>query len=221
VNDLGIDECRRRSTAPSGDQQDVECDLKPRADQLQKRIDQLKVETSDQRRLAFENQQRNAFALSLGVEISACKSVRRRSSLDVGVGIWKVLDDDSPYANDRMTTAKTAYTVRLFDWLDYSTSVGVFWVTSSRYDAVRGIYFEPARLGVHAPSSWSTLSFSNPKRIAAIPVLVWGPAVFPNGFRANAFGAPQPERIKGEAIYKNFAVFFSVHPADRRPKNTP
>jgi hypothetical protein len=219
MNDLGVDECRRRSAAPPGSQQDVECDLKPRTDQLQKRIDQLRTETSSQKQLAFEKEQKNAFALSLGVEISACKEVRRRSSLDVGVGIWKVLDDSSPYADDRMTTAKTAYTVRLFDWLDYSTSIGAFWITSSNYEAVRGVYFEPARLALHAPSSWSMLPFSNPKRIAAIPVLVWGPVVFPNGFKANAFGTPQPERIKGEAIYKNFAVFFSVHPAARK-RNT-
>jgi hypothetical protein len=167
------------------------------------------------------NQQRAAFALSLGVIFSACREdMARRSSIDVETGFWQVLDDDSQYEGDRLSTAKVAYTLRLFDVLDYSVGAGVFWITSRRYDAVRGVYFEPGRLYLHAPESWSTLPFKTNvlKRILAIPVFSAATVLFPNGFRENAFG--DNERIRGELV-PSFSVFANVRPAKRRSTGTP
>jgi hypothetical protein len=166
---------------------------------------------------------------SAGVTYSACpleRDLHRHGSINMNFRLLETYDNRGhQYAggNDiRLATLVPTIGWRPLygladgwaDWVDVSAGAGVYWLTSdgSRpggFDPLTGVIFEPMRLDMHAPTA-VTKKWGIWGALIGAPTLRFGLAIFPAGFKANAFGTTetpeQAERIAGEWVH-HWAIF--------------
>lgn len=169
----------------------------------------------------------NIAAGSTGVFWSACSNDKtRRSSLDLGVSLWKTKNTDTLYAGNhpiRLTTVMASYSWRIFedpryDLLDAGFGGGAYFFTSQGFDSFRGLIVQPFRLDLHGPSLWSSYSLGDgtlrtAARAASLVTFRYGALTFPSGFEADAFAATgdKAHRIHAE-LNQTWSVFFNLKP---------
>jgi hypothetical protein len=161
---------------------------------------------------------------AMGVIWAACPDEKiRRASIDLGVGIWRAAGETG-YAGGRaitLTTLVPSFSWRVFsdpryDFLDAAIGAGVYWFTSPGFTSFSGVILEPGRLDVHAPSSWSSKPFKNPKRWAALPTFRVGLLVFPGGFERNVFAATGQKAVRIPAeLTRAYSLFLNLEPLVR------
>jgi hypothetical protein len=169
--------------------------------------------------------------LSGGVTYSACavrEGQKRRASLDLGFRFLRFTDvaDSNRFAGGNeiaLTTLVPSFSWRVFsdrrfDVVDAGVGAGVYWFSSrgansGGFESFSGVILEPVRLDFHAPSVLTRNHWW-----AAIPNLRFGLLVFPDGFKANAFGpalTADKARPIGAEWLKNFGIFFDLDPIVR------
>jgi hypothetical protein len=165
---------------------------------------------------------------SAGVTYSACpveRDVHRHASINMNFRLLHSYNDRGrQYAGGNETRLATLVPTVAWrplygigkdwaDWIDVSAGAGVYWLTSDGskpggFDAISGVIFEPLRLDAHLPSAVTEKGFWG--ALAGAASFRVGLAVFPAGFRANAFGTTekpeQSERIPAEWV-PNWAIF--------------
>jgi hypothetical protein len=202
-------------------------------------VDTLSKYIDEYKRFVFTQQDRTERAAGIGVLASVCPTgLVRRSSIDFAIDVYQQYHRREEFAGGApiyLTMAKTSYSLPLFpkrkyDILDLSMGAGAFWFTSRGFvEPVRGLFLEPVRFYLHAPSRWGdkTAVGNNKKpstlqRALTIPVLSAGAVVYPNGFAPNVFvsqdqlnrGQTQ-ERIGSEVSW-SVGVFINVHPTSKK-----
>lgn len=151
---------------------------------------------------------------------------RRRVSVELNLDMWRSLRSHSNLAADeqvRFTTAMPSITYRVFvdpthDVLDVGAGAGLYWFSSKGFDSFRGSVVEPIRLSVHAPSTWHTRPFSDPRRLLAALGVRGALLLVPRGFGAEVFkgtGA-KAARIPTELV-PSVGIFLNVNSLFRGP----
>jgi hypothetical protein len=162
---------------------------------------------------------------SFGVIWSFCPSnVVRRVSIDLGVRRWRTQPDPQFAHNEviSLSTLVPSVSWRIiddshFDVLEAGFGGGVYWFSSPGFKSLSGVMLEPWRFDVHGPSSWSSKSWKDFRRWAALPVFRTGVVMFPAGFEAGDFEASgdQAHRISAELI-PTYSIFVSLKPFVRK-----
>jgi hypothetical protein len=175
--------------------------------------------------------ERNRLFASAGVSFSACamqKDLTRRGAIGV---TFRKMDTygarKEQFAGGNTISLSTLTPMASwrplfdvasgkYDYVDLATGAGVYWLASDGnlpggFDAFSGVILEPIRVDLHAPSlshrtGWKWGLF-------AAASLRGGLAIFPAGFKPNAFGVTrepaQSQRIRGEWV-PFWAIYFDV-----------
>lgn len=158
---------------------------------------------------------------SAGVLWSLCKpDKQRRLALDLGWTTWDAKPDPG-YAggapiNLDMLVSSVSWRLLAdtkFDFVELSAGGGVYWFTSTGFEALNGVVLQPGRLTFRAPSSWSGARLSDWRRWAAIPSYAVGITMFPAGFEPDDFAGvgDKAVRLPRELIRTQY-IFLNVEP---------
>lgn len=166
--------------------------------------------------LVEQSYKANVSINSTGVFWSFCSpDSTRNTAIEIGATFWQA-NSNPAFARDytvRLITLMPSISYRLFkdpthDVVDIGAGAGIYWFSSRGFNAFSGLLLQPARVDLHAPTSW--LNAGCFKTAVSLLTVRAGILGFPGGFEAGAFG-PGTKAI-GADFRPTLTVFVDVAP---------